>query len=79
MEREEKIRKDNIISFKNSLISYLMKAWKKDKEEIDDIIEEYHIVPYIDASYEIYNTMGVQGVIEDLEEYIKEQDEDFST
>ena len=66
-------REDNLLTFKMSLIPYLMKAWNKDNFEISAILEKYHLLPYIDASYEIYNMMGVQGVIEDLESFIREQ------
>lgn len=50
-----------------------MKAWHKNNFEISTILEQYHLLSYIDASYEIYQTMGVKGVIEDLEEFIEEQ------
>jgi len=66
-------REDKLLVFKISLIPYLMKAWHKDNFEISAILEQYHLLPYIDASYEIYQTMGVKGVIEDLEEFIDEQ------
>ena len=66
-------REDKLLVFKISLIPYLMKAWNKDNFEISTILERYQLLPYIDASYEIYQTMGVQGIIEDLEEFIDEQ------
>ncbi len=66
-------REDKLLDFKISLIPYLMKAWNKDNFEISTILERYQLLPYIDASYEIYQTMGVQGIIEDLEEFIDEQ------
>ncbi len=66
-------REDKLLDFKISLIPYLMKAWNKDNFEISTILERYQLLPYIDASYEIYQTMGVQGIIEDLEEFIEEQ------
>lgn len=66
-------RNDKLLTFKISLIPYLMKAWHKNSFEISAILEQYRLLPYIDASYEIYQTMGVQGIIEDLEEFIDEQ------
>ena len=56
-----------------NLSSFLMKAWKKDNFEISAILRKYKLLEYIDVSYEIFNTMGVQGVIEDLEDFIREQ------
>ena len=57
-------REDNLLTFKINLIPYLMKVWNNDNFEISAILEKYHLLSYIDASYEIYNTMGVQGVLQ---------------
>lgn len=35
---------------------------------------KYDMLSYIDVSYEIFNSMGNQGIINDLEDYIKLQD-----
>lgn len=66
-------REDNVLTFKICLIPILMKAWGKDNFEISALLNKYAILSYVDASYEIFNTMGIKGVIEDLEGYIKEQ------
>lgn len=66
-------REDKQLTFKISLIPHLMRAWHKDNFEISAILEQYRLLPYIDDSYEIYQTMGVKGVIEDLEELIEKQ------
>lgn len=68
-----KINNENILVFKICLIPYLMQAWNKTNTEIGDLLNKYNILPYVDASYEIYNTMGIQGVIEDLADFVHEQ------
>ena len=52
---------------------YLMEAWGVDNYGLSILLEKYNLVPYIDASYGLYQTMGVGGIIEDLEEFIFEQ------
>lgn len=69
----EKVDKKKLLHFRNSLMPYLMEAWGVDNYELSILLEKYNLVPYIDASYELYQTMGVDGIIEDLEEFISEQ------
>ena len=66
-------REDNVLTFKISLIPILMKAWGKNNFELSAIMNKYNLLSYVDASYEIFNTMGIKGVIEDLESFIAEQ------
>ena len=57
-----------------TLIPILAKAWKKTYSELSDMLVKYDVLSYIDVSYEFYNSMGNQGIINDLEDYIKLQD-----
>lgn len=66
-------REDNVLTFKICLIPILMKAWGKNNFELSAIMDKYSLLSYIDDSYEIFNTMGIKGVIEDLEGFIKAQ------
>lgn len=66
-------REENVLTFKISLVPILMKTWGKNTFEIAEIIEKYQILPYVDACYEYFNTMGIKGVIEDIEDYIRAQ------
>ncbi|MCR4684709.1 MAG: DUF3791 domain-containing protein [Lachnospiraceae bacterium] len=66
-------KEEDKLTFKLCLTPYMMKRWKKSNEEVGNILEKYHVLEYIDASYEVYNSMGTTGVLEDIEEFIAEQ------
>lgn len=66
-------REDNVLTFKICLVPILMKAWGKNNFDLSVIMSKYNLLSYVDASYEIFNTMGIKGVIEDLESFVEEQ------
>lgn len=66
-------RNDTVLNMQISLIPILMKAWKVNLSQLSDIFRKYDILEYIDVCYENYNSTGNQGILEDLEEYIKMQ------
>ena len=37
------------------------------------MLEKYDILNYINVYYEVFNSMGNQGIIDELEEYIELQ------
>lgn len=55
------------------LIPILAKSWKVSLEQLRDILEKYDLLNYIDICYEAFNSMGNQGIIDELEEYIEIQ------
>lgn len=63
-------REYDVLTMQFCIVRILMRAWKKSASEIADILERYEILPYIDVCYEYYNSMGEQGVVEDIEEFI---------
>lgn len=67
-------RDREVLNMQLTLIPILAKAWKKTYSELSDMFVKYDVLSYIDVSYEIYNSMGNQGIINDLEDYIKLQD-----
>ncbi len=67
-------RDREVLNMQLTLIPILAKAWKKTYSELSDMLVKYDVLSYIDVSYEIYNSMGNQGIVNDLEDYIKLQD-----
>jgi len=67
-------REREVLNMQLTLIPILAKAWKKTYSELSDMFVKYDMLSYIDVSYEIFNSMGNQGIINDLEDYIKLQD-----
>ena len=66
-------RDKEVLNMQLTLIPILAKAWKKSYSELSDIFHKYDILSYIDVCYESYNSMGNQGVINDLEDFISIQ------
>ena len=56
-----------------TLLPIMMKEWHIDGEQLQEVLVKYNILPYIDVCYEHYNSMGIQGVLEDLQEFIELQ------
>ena len=66
-------RTDAVLNLQLTLIPILCKHWKLRLAQLQELFQKYDILSYIDTCYETYNSMGIQGIIEDLEEYIKIQ------
>lgn len=56
-----------------TMSSILMERWKLGAVELAELAEKYHIFELIANSVDYYNSMGVDGIVEDLEEFIKKQ------
>ena len=69
-------RHDDIMDLKILITEKLKSAWNISYLDLSDKLKKYHILEYIDVSYDYFNSMGIQGIIEDIEEYIKEQEEE---
>lgn len=66
-------RSDNVLSMQLTLIDVMKNAWKLSYERLSDLLIEYSILEYIDTCYEYFNSMGDRGIINELEEFIKDQ------
>lgn len=66
-------REDAVLNMQITLIQILAKAWKVDLIKLSEIFSEYSVLSYIDVCYEYFNSTGIKGVIEDIEEYIEMQ------
>ena len=66
-------REKEVLNMQLVLIPILAEAWNKTYSELSDLMKKYDILSYIDVCYENYNSTGNQGIIEDLQDYVKMQ------
>ena len=66
-------REKEVLNMQLVLIPILARAWGKSYAELSDVLKKYDVLSYIDVCYENYNSLGNQGIIDDLEDYIKMQ------
>ena len=55
------------------LIPIMMKEWKLTGDEMADYLAKYDLLNIIDDGYEIFNSTGIPGILDELEEYIISQ------
>lgn len=68
-------RQENVLDAKITLISVLSNYWKKSFKDVVGIFSKYSLFDFIDSGYEYLNSMGEQGIIEEIESYISLQKE----
>lgn len=68
-------REKNVLDLQFVLIQEMAKAWDKSYAEISEYLKKYHLLSYIDVCFEMYNSTGLNGILDDLKEYIEEQGE----
>lgn len=56
-----------------TMLPVLLDRWKITATKLADLSDKYHIFSMIVNSTDYYNSMGIDGIIEDLENFIKEQ------
>ncbi|MBQ7766405.1 MAG: DUF3791 domain-containing protein [Lachnospiraceae bacterium] len=66
-------RADAVLNMQITLIPILVKSWKLNLQQLSDLFKEYDLLSYIDTCYELFNSTGNQGIVDELEEYIKIQ------
>ena len=67
------IRDKEVLNMQLVLIPVLSKAWKKSYADLAAIFVKYDVLGYIDECYEVYNSTGNQGIIDDLRDFIEMQ------
>ena len=67
------MRDKEVLNMQLVLIPVLAEAWKKTYSELSDLLKKYDVLSYIDVCYENYNSIGNQGIIDDLQDYIEMQ------
>ncbi len=66
-------RENAVLNMQLTLIPILLKSWKLNLEQLKNIFVKYDVLSYIDTCYEMFNSTGNQGIIDELEEYIEIQ------
>ena len=63
-------KEKTIIALEIEVANALMRKWKKTPKEFVNIDKKVNILEYVDKHYEILHLMGIEGIIEDVEDYI---------
>lgn len=66
-------REDSVLNLQVTLIPIMIQYWKIDQLRLSNLIDKYDLLDYIDICYEAFNSTGIQGVLNELEDYIKIQ------
>ena len=67
-------RSENVKELENTIKEVLVKEWKVGIVKVNEIFDKYDLSQYIEVCYEMYNSMGNKGIVEDLQDYINLQD-----
>lgn len=68
-------RSDNVLNMQLTIANCMRDEWKIDFDKVSDLLEKYDLLPYIDACYEEYNSMGIKGILLDLKSYMDSVEE----
>ena len=64
-------RQEGVIYTWITLIPILMKEWHLTNKEMQELLIKTDLLKYIDVAYEMLNSTGITGVIEELEDYVR--------
>lgn len=68
-------RSDNVLNMQITIVNSMKEAWNIDYGKISNLLEKYDLLCYIDTCYEMYNSMGIKGILQDLRAYIDSVEE----
>ena len=66
-------RKDEVLDMQIMLMPALSKAWNVTYPQLSNIVRQYDVLGYIDDAYEVFNSYGESGIVEDITDYVREQ------
>lgn len=64
-------RKDNVLNMQITIANCMKQEWNIGFEKVSDILDKYDLLSYIDTCYEEYNSMGIEGILQDLKSYME--------
>ena len=67
-------RGDNVLNMQITIANYMKQEWNIAFCEVSDLMEKYDLLQYIDDSYEVYNSMGIKGILLDLKAYMEDME-----
>ncbi|MCD8336975.1 MAG: DUF3791 domain-containing protein, partial [Lachnospiraceae bacterium] len=53
-----------------TIVNCIKNAWNMDYSRISDLLEKYDLLNYIAENYDMFNSMGIKGILADLQEYM---------
>ena len=62
-----------VLNIQITLSSVLTQLWNISYSKLSDIFRKYDVLEYIGVSYEHFNSMGNQGIADDIREYVEMQ------
>lgn len=65
MSREEKV-----LNMQITIANTMKQEWNIDFYKVSELLDKYDLLPYIDTCYESYNSMGINGILQDLKSYM---------
>ena len=63
-------RNENVLNMQITIANNMKDEWKIDYSDVSDLLEKYDLLHYIDVCYEEYNSMGMKGILLDLQSYM---------
>ena len=63
-------RAENVLNMQITIANQMKQEWNIDYCKVSELLEQYDLLPYIDACYETYNSMGIKGILQDLKSYM---------
>lgn len=66
-------RESDILSLKIVIINEMHRRWKIPYDKLSDLVDEYEVLPYIELSYDYFNSMGMPGVLREVKDFVIQQ------
>lgn len=63
-------REENVLNMQITIANNMKQKWNIDFCEVSELLDKYDLLPYIDICYETYNSMGINGILQDLKSYM---------
>ena len=63
-------RAENVLNMQITIANQMRQDWDMDFCKVSELLDKFDLLPYIDACYEIYNSMGIKGILQDLRLYM---------
>ena len=63
-------REENVLNMQITIANNMKQEWNIDFCKVSDLLDKYDLLPYIDTCYETYNSMGINGILQDLKSYM---------
>lgn len=68
-------RAENVLNMQITIANQMKQEWNIDFCKVSELLDRFDILPYIDTCYEMYNSMGIKGILQDLQSYIDVMEE----